>query len=77
MNSGAGHVEALADKRRHRRDLVADFVLEIVSDLGNDRWIHSVQRAAHGSILKPYETGCKLQRKRVECAIMLQAAEAE
>ena len=32
---------------------------------------------AHGSILKPYETGCKLQRKRVECAIMLQVAEAE
>ena len=27
-------------------------------------------------INKPYETGCELQRKRVECAIMLKAAEA-
>ncbi|MCR4605509.1 MAG: thioether cross-link-forming SCIFF peptide maturase [Eubacterium sp.] len=32
---------------------------------------------AHGSILKPYETGCELQRKRVECAIMLQVARSE
>lgn len=31
----------------------------------------------HGDINKPYEIGCKLQRKRVECAIMLQAAYAE
>ena len=30
----------------------------------------------HGEINKPYETGCELQRKRVECAIMLKAAEA-
>ena len=30
----------------------------------------------HGDINKPYETGCELQRKRVECAIMLKAAEA-
>ncbi len=28
----------------------------------------------HGDINKPYEIGCALQRKRVECAIMLQAA---
>ncbi len=28
----------------------------------------------HGDINKPYETGCELQRKRVECALMLQAA---
>ncbi|MCH5251844.1 MAG: thioether cross-link-forming SCIFF peptide maturase [Lachnospiraceae bacterium] len=31
----------------------------------------------HGDINKPYEIGCELQRKRVECAIMLQAADAE
>ncbi|MCH5264699.1 MAG: thioether cross-link-forming SCIFF peptide maturase [Lachnospiraceae bacterium] len=31
----------------------------------------------HGDINKPYEIGCELQRKRVECAIMLKAAEAE
>ena len=31
----------------------------------------------HGDINKPYEIGCELQRKRVECAIMLQAAYAE
>ncbi len=28
----------------------------------------------HGDINKPYGIGCELQRKRVECAIMLQAA---
>lgn len=27
----------------------------------------------NGDILKPYELGCKLQRKRVECAIVIQA----
>lgn len=31
----------------------------------------------HNDINKPYEIGCELQRKRVECAIMLQAARAE
>lgn len=30
-----------------------------------------------GSILDTYDLGCKLQRKRVECAIMMKAAEAE
>ena len=32
---------------------------------------------SRGDINKPYEIGCELQRKRVECAIMLKAAEAE
>ena len=27
----------------------------------------------HGNILSPYEIGCELQKKRVECAIMLKA----
>ncbi|MGN0435453.1 MAG: thioether cross-link-forming SCIFF peptide maturase [Wujia sp.] len=31
----------------------------------------------HGSILDAYDIGCKLQRKRVECAIMIKAALAE
>ncbi|MBD5550898.1 MAG: thioether cross-link-forming SCIFF peptide maturase [Lachnospiraceae bacterium] len=31
----------------------------------------------HGSITDTYEIGCELQRKRIECAIMLKAAEAE
>ena len=31
----------------------------------------------HGNINTTYELGCELQRKRVECAIMLQAAYAE
>ena len=31
---------------------------------------------SHGDINKPYEIGCELQKKRVECAIMLQAAYA-
>lgn len=31
----------------------------------------------HQDINKPYEIGCELQKKRVECAIMLQAAYAE
>lgn len=31
----------------------------------------------HGSIHDAYDLGCELQRKRVECAIMLKAAFAE
>ena len=31
----------------------------------------------HGNINDAYDIGCELQRKRVECAIMLKAAEAE
>ena len=31
----------------------------------------------HGSITDVYEIGCELQRKRIECAIMLKAASAE
>ncbi len=31
----------------------------------------------HHDINKPYEIGCELQRKRVECAIMIQAANAK
>lgn len=30
----------------------------------------------NGSILKPYELGCKLQKKRIECAIMIKALES-
>lgn len=30
----------------------------------------------HGSILDAYDLGCELQRKRVECAIMIKAAQA-
>ncbi len=31
----------------------------------------------HGSLTEPYEIGCKLERKRVECAIMIKAALSE
>ena len=31
----------------------------------------------HGSINDAYEAGCELQRKRIECAIMIKAALAE
>ncbi len=31
----------------------------------------------HGSITDTYEVGCELQKKRVECAIMIKAALAE
>ncbi len=31
----------------------------------------------HGNITDAYEVGCELQRKRIECAIMIKAAEAE
>ena len=31
----------------------------------------------HGKITDVYEVGCELQRKRIECAIMMKAAEAE
>ena len=30
-----------------------------------------------GNIYGAYEIGCELQRKRIECAIMLKVAEAE
>jgi uncharacterized protein len=30
----------------------------------------------NGDVLKPYQLGCDLQRKRIECAIMIKAAEA-
>ena len=31
----------------------------------------------HGTIDEPYEIGCEMQRKRIECAIMIKAALAE
>ncbi len=31
----------------------------------------------HGDLLVPYEIGCELQRKRVECALMMKAKKAE
>jgi uncharacterized protein len=31
----------------------------------------------HGKINEAYDIGCELQRKRVECAIMIKAAEAD
>ena len=31
----------------------------------------------HGNLTEPYEIGCKLERKRVECAIMIKAALSE
>ena len=31
----------------------------------------------HGNLLDPYDIGCELERKRVECAIMIKAALAE
>jgi uncharacterized protein len=31
----------------------------------------------HGAINETYELSCELERKRVECAIMIKAAEAE
>ena len=32
---------------------------------------------AHGNINDAYDLGCELQKKRIECAIMIKAAEAE
>lgn len=34
-------------------------------------------RHFHGNITSVYEVGCKMQRKRIECAIMLKAASAD
>ena len=31
----------------------------------------------HGNINDAYDIGCELQKKRIECAIMIKAAEAE
>lgn len=35
---------------------------------------HANADAFHGCLEKPYELGCKLQKKRLECALMVQAA---
>jgi uncharacterized protein len=32
---------------------------------------------AHGDLITPYEIGCEMQKKRIECAIMIKAVEAE
>lgn len=34
---------------------------------------HANAEAMHGTITKPYEIGCELQKKRLECAIYIQA----
>ena len=31
----------------------------------------------HGSIVDAYDIGCEMQKKRIECAIMIQAALAD
>ncbi len=31
----------------------------------------------HGDLITPYEIGCEMQKKRIECAIMIKAAESE
>ncbi len=31
----------------------------------------------HGDLITPYEIGCEMQKKRIECAIMIKAAEAQ
>ncbi|MGN0988401.1 MAG: thioether cross-link-forming SCIFF peptide maturase, partial [Otoolea sp.] len=31
----------------------------------------------HGSITDAYDIGCEMQKKRIECAIMIQAALAD
>jgi uncharacterized protein len=35
---------------------------------------HANAEATHGCIDKPYEVGCELQKKRLECALMIQAS---
>lgn len=32
---------------------------------------------SHGDLITPYEIGCEMQKKRIECAIMIKAAENE
>ena len=44
------HVEALSDKRRHGRDVVAELVPVVFRDLGDDRRVHAVEGAAQGGI---------------------------
>ena len=52
MDTSARGVEVAPDERRHRRDVVADLVLEVVGDLGDDRRVHAVERAAQRRILE-------------------------
>lgn len=32
---------------------------------------------SHGDLITPYEIGCEMQKKRIECAIMIKAVENE
>ena len=50
MNAGARDVEALADKRGHGRDLVSDFLPEIIGNFGNDRGVHPIKRPAQRGV---------------------------
>ena len=51
--------------------------LPTISQMVNILWA-SLQAMHHGiSINDAYDIGCKMQRKRVECAIMIKAAEAD
>ncbi len=34
---------------------------------------HANAQLMHGDIYQPYEIGCELQKKRLECALMIQA----
>lgn len=38
---------------------------------------HAAAYLVHGDVLKPYEVGCALMRKRIECALYLQAQQSE
>ena len=36
-----------------------------------------IQFNSHGDLITPYEIGCEMQKKRIECAIMIKAALAD
>ena len=68
MDARTRRIERPADKRRARRDYVAEFLFEIARDIGDGGEIHAVVRAAQRSVL---------DRHRFERAVARAFADAE
>ena len=54
MDARTGDIEVLADIGGHGRDGVAEFVLVIMRNFGDDLGVHTVKRAAEGGILNDH-----------------------
>ena len=51
--------------------------LSNTTDYDSDKaWLRILQYHVNNDLKAPYEIGCRLQRKRLECALMIKACEA-